>query len=134
MNPEALVLLLLPALGSIYFMIGGGIPLIAEQGAGTAFWTARDNLPAFQNKYSQRLQRANENFKETLFHAVSLLLLVQLLGVNNEISAAGGWIYFGARVVYIPIYFFGIPLIRSFVWAISAAGLVMVSWPIIGAL
>lgn len=131
MSAEILILLLLPILGSVHFMAGGGIPRILEQGWAATFWTARDNLPAFSHKYSQRMERANENFKETLPYAIALLLLVQVLGVGSEFTAAGAWIYFGARVAYIPIYLFGIPLVRSFIWVVSIAGLVMVAWPVV---
>ena len=103
MSTEILILLLLPVLGSIHFMAGGGIPRILEQGWAATFWTARDDLPAFSHKYSQRMERANENFKETLPYAIALLLLVQILGVGSEITAAGAWTYFLARVFYIPI-------------------------------
>lgn len=131
MSTETLILLLLPVLGSIHFMAGGGIPRILEQGWAATFWTARDDLPAFSHKYSQRMERANENFKETLPYAIALLLLVQLLGVSSEITATGAWTYFLARVFYIPIYFFGIPLVRSVIWLVAIGGLVMVAWPII---
>tara|TARA_R110002049_G_scaffold247690_1_gene422174 strand:- start:12511 stop:12858 length:348 start_codon:yes stop_codon:yes gene_type:complete len=112
-------------------MAGGGIPRILEQGWAATFWTARDDLPAFSHKFSQRMERANENFKETLPYTIALLLLVQVLGLGSEITAAGAWTYFLARVLYIPIYLFGIPLVRSFIWMVAMGGLVMVAWPII---
>ncbi len=110
---------------------GGGIPRIIEQGWSATFYGTRDNLPPFDSKYAQRMVRANENFKETLPYAVGLLLLVQVLGVANDTSALGAWTYFWSRVAYIPIYYTGIPLVRSGIWVVSIVGLVLIAMPII---
>lgn len=131
MSPETIVLLLLPILGTIYMLAGGGIPRIIEQGWGATFYGPRDDLPAFNSKYAQRMARANENFKETLPYAVGLLLLVQVLGVANDTSAIGAWIYFWSRLAYIPIYYTGVPLIRSGIWLVSIVGLVMIAMPVL---
>jgi len=131
MTPETTVLLLLPVLGGVYMMAGGGIPRIIEQGWGATFYGPRDDLPAFNSKYAQRMERANENFKETLPYAVGLLVLVQVLGVANETSAMGAWTYFWSRVAYIPIYYTGVPLVRSGIWVVSIVGLVLIALPIL---
>lgn len=131
MTSETTVLLLLPLLGFVYFMGGSGLPIIIEQGLKAAVYGPRDNLPPFESKFAQRMQRANENFKETLPYAVTLLLLVQVLGIANETSAIGAWVYLGARTAYIPIYCSGIPLVRSAVWGTSIVGLIMIATTII---
>jgi len=133
MTQETTVLLLLPVLGAVHFVIGGGLPRIVEQGLSVTFYGPRDNLRPFENKHARRMERANENFKETLPYAVALLLLVQFLSMANEISAAGAWIYFLSRVAYIPIYYTGIPLVRSVIWTVSIVGLVMVAIPVLNA-
>jgi uncharacterized MAPEG superfamily protein len=43
----------------------------------------------------------------------------------------GGWIWLGARVVYLPLYGFGVPRIRTLVFMVSMAGLGMVIWPLL---
>jgi len=131
MTPEITVLLLLPILGLIHMVAGGGMPRIIEQGWGATFYGPRDNLPPFTSKYAQRMARANENFKETLPYAVGLLLLVQFLGVANETSAMGAWVYFWSRVAYIPIYYVGVPLVRSGIWTVSIVGIFMIAMPVL---
>lgn len=131
MTSETTVLLLLPLLGLVYMMAGGGIPRIIEQGWAAAFYGPRDNLPPFTSRHAQRMARANENFKETLPYAVGLLILVQALGVENDTSAAGAWTYFWSRVAYIPIYYSGVPLVRSAIWVVSVVGLAMIALPIL---
>jgi len=41
-------------------------------------------------------------------------------------TALGAQLYFWARVVYLPVYVVGIPYLRTLVWVVSLAGLLMV--------
>ena len=41
-------------------------------------------------------------------------------------TALGAQLYFWARVAYVPLYAAGIPYLRSLVWAVSVAGILMV--------
>ena len=91
---------------------------------------SRDNVPAVDSIFYQRACRANENLKETLPWILALLVLVQVAGVANETTACGAWLYLGARVVYWPLYYFGVPYLRTVAWAASMAGIVMVAWPL----
>jgi uncharacterized MAPEG superfamily protein len=70
-----------------------------------------------------RMLRAFANFKETfVFFAVA----VTVLGKSNATSALGAQLYFWARVVYVPVYAAGIPVLRTLIWLVSLAGMVMV--------
>lgn len=71
----------------------------------------RDQLDPVLNRYAQRLERANNNFKETAPLALALPIMVQVTGQQGDLSAAGAWTYLGARLVYIPIYIFGVPVV-----------------------
>jgi uncharacterized MAPEG superfamily protein len=46
-------------------------------------------------------------------------------GREGDLSAWGAIVYFGARVLYVPLYAFGVPVLRSLVWGVSLAGLAM---------
>ncbi|MDG2522844.1 MAPEG family protein [Caulobacter segnis] len=72
-----------------------------------------------------RLQRAFANFRETFAFFVALLLAVVLSGKTGGLSAVGTMVYVAARAVYIPLYAFGVPVVRSIVWLISMVGLLM---------
>jgi uncharacterized MAPEG superfamily protein len=37
----------------------------------------------------------------------------------------GAHLYFWARVVYLPLYALGVPLVRSLVWNVAFAGIVL---------
>ena len=73
-----------------------------------------------------RLVRAAHNFMETFPFFVAALLLAQTAGIHNDKTLLGTELYFWARVIYLPVYFYGIPYLRTGVWAVSIAGIVMI--------
>ncbi len=92
---------------------------------------ARDEALPAPEPVTGRLMRAQANFQETFPIAIVALLGVVIAGKTSQWTALGGWIWLGARAVYLPLYWAGIPVIRTVVWTISMAGLVMVLWPLI---
>lgn len=79
----------------------------------------------------RRLIRAQNNFLETFPIAIVALLGVVIANRTSGTTALGGWIWLGARIVYLPLYAAGIPVIRTIVYAVSMAGLGMVIWPLL---
>ena len=79
-----------------------------------------------------RFERAYYNMLETFPVFAALVLIVQVSESWTSISALAVQIYFWARVVYIPLYIVGIPILRTFAWLVSAAGIVMLAWPLLG--
>jgi len=92
---------------------------------------ARDEALPPPNAMTGRLMRAQANFQETFPIAIVALLGVVIAGLTNWWTALGGWIWLGARIVYLPLYAAGVPYVRTLVWAISAVGLGMVIWPLL---
>jgi uncharacterized MAPEG superfamily protein len=92
---------------------------------------ARDAPLPPLNPLAGRLVRAQTNFQETFPIAIIALLAVVLAGHENATSAIGGWIWLAARIVYLPLYAYGIPKLRSIVFLVSLAGLGMVIWPVL---
>ena len=78
-----------------------------------------------------RMIRAQANFLETFPIAVIALLGVVIAGRTSPATAFGGWIWLGARIVYIPLYAAGVPVVRTIIWGISIFGLAMVIWPLL---
>lgn len=131
MSTETTVLLLVLGLAFLHL----GIPAVIRVMHVGLFPLAgsRDGVPYPDSVYYQRSDRANNNFKETLPWALALLILVQVLGVTNETSACGAWLYLSARAAYLPLYIFGVPWFRSLVWFVALAGIVMIGWPLFSA-
>jgi len=73
-----------------------------------------------------RLQRAFANFRETFpFFAVAVLV-AYLGGRLGTLTTYGAALYVGARAVYIFLYAFGVPVVRSLVWLASLVGLCLI--------
>lgn len=77
-----------------------------------------------KGKLVGRAARASKNFQETYPAFIGLLLGVAFAGDDaSGLGLIGGWIWFVARLIYLPLYLAGIPYFRSFVWLIGLAGL-----------
>ena len=92
---------------------------------------ARDQTLAEPNAITGRTMRAQANFQETFPIAIVALLGVVLAGKTSPATALGGWIWLGARIVYLPLYAAGVPVVRTAVFVISIIGLAMVIWPLL---
>jgi uncharacterized MAPEG superfamily protein len=92
---------------------------------------ARDETLAPHNPVAGRLARAQANFQETFPIAIVALLGVVIAGRTSQWTALGGWIWLGARIVYLPLYGFGVPKVRTLVWALGLFGLGMVFSPLL---
>ena len=92
---------------------------------------ARDEVLPEPSAITGRSTRAQANFEETFPIAIIALLGVVIANRTSELTELGGWIWLGARVVYLPLYLAGIRVIRTIVWTISMVGLFMVLWPLI---
>ncbi len=75
----------------------------------------------------ERASRAFSNLRESLFIFLPLALLGVHFTVAEGLMIQGAWLFFGARVVYIPAYLSGIPGVRSLVWMIACAGMVLMA-------
>lgn len=72
-----------------------------------------------------RAQRALDNFKETYPAFIALALALAVSGRTGGLGATGALLWFVARIVYHPLYLFGVPYVRSLVWIASMVGLLL---------
>ncbi|MGE5146420.1 MAG: MAPEG family protein [Candidatus Eiseniibacteriota bacterium] len=85
----------------------------------------RENLPECTG-WAGRAQRAHRNMLENLVLFAALVLVAQVAGKANAMTALGAQLFFWARLVYAPVYIIGIPWVRTAVWAVSVVGLVLI--------
>lgn len=78
-----------------------------------------------------RLTRAQANFFETFPVLIAAILLVEATGRTGSGTAAGALIWLVARIVYLPLYAAGVPVLRSLVFGASVFGIVLVLWPVL---
>jgi uncharacterized MAPEG superfamily protein len=92
---------------------------------------ARDEALPPESPMTGRTARAQANFAETFPIAVVALLGVVIADRTCATTAIGGWIWLGARIVYLPLYIAGIRVVRTIVWTVSMIGLALVLWPLL---
>ena len=85
----------------------------------------RDDNRQSGNVMAGRFKRALENLLETYTAFVALALALVVTGKSGDIAATGAWVWLAARVVYVPLYAFGVPAVRTLVWCVSIVGLLM---------
>ena len=91
-------------------------------------WNAgpRDEAVPPPGKLAGRLIRAQANLFETLPIFAAAVIMAHIAGKDGQLTMIGTHLYFFGRLIYLPLYAFGIPYVRSLVWLVALAGLVMV--------
>ena len=92
----------------------------------------RDQVGSSLSVTGARAERAWRNFMETFPLFAALVLLATAMGKHSPATEWGSELYFFGRVLYVPIYTFGIPVARTAAWAVAAAGIVLLLlgiWP-----
>jgi uncharacterized MAPEG superfamily protein len=66
--------------------------------------------------YAGRAQRAMNNHFEGLTLFAIAAIVVSYADKGTGLTVACGWIYLGARILYVPAYLFGLAPWRSLIW------------------
>jgi len=90
---------------------------------------ARDDAVPPPDPIVGRLARAQANFFETFPIMAAAVLIVTSVGLEDSRTAIGSVMWLGARILYLPLYAFGVPVVRTLVFAVSIVGIVLVLWP-----
>ncbi len=87
---------------------------------------ARDGETPAPGKLAGRLLRAQANLFETLPIFIAAILMAQMTARDGTgLTLLGSHLYLLGRVLYLPLYAFGVAYIRSLAWGVSLVGLVM---------
>jgi uncharacterized MAPEG superfamily protein len=84
----------------------------------------RDNMPepsALAGRATRTANNTLENF--VLFSA--LAFVAHLSGSADPRILTGAILFFWARVVFIPVYYIGLPYVRTVIWGVSIVGMAM---------
>ena len=88
--------------------------------------SARDGEAPPPRPITARLQRAQANLFETLPLFAAAVLIAHVAQRNSDATVLGAQLYLAARVLYVPLYAFGVPYLRTVVWSVSLVGLIMI--------
>ena len=86
----------------------------------------RDEAGPPMRPITGRVQRAQRNLFETLPLFIAAVLIAHVGGRDGALTYWGCWMYLAGRIVYLPLYAFGVPVVRTLVWMIATAGLALV--------
>ncbi len=70
-----------------------------------------------------RLKRARANLYESLPLFAAAVLVAHAAGREGTTTAGAAWTYLAARIVYVPLYAFGVPVVRTLVWGVGLAAI-----------
>ena len=83
------------------------------------------DVPMPSQGAAARMERAYHNFMETFPLFAAALLAVVVQNKSGGLSHAGAILYVIARLVYVPLYAFGVKYFRSLSWMVAIAGIVL---------
>ena len=87
---------------------------------------ARDEPGAPTSKLAGRLERAFRNFLETFPFFAAVVLVATFADRHNWATIWGVQLYFWGRVIYLPLYALGIPVLRTLVWVAATIGIILI--------
>jgi len=85
----------------------------------------RDDLPP-PSPMAGRADRAARNMLESLILFSALLLAAHAAGQAGARVLLGAQLFFWGRLAYAPLYWAGIPYLRTAAWGVAVAGMVLV--------
>lgn len=113
--------------------------LLVMQGAlvpitqGFAWGLGSRDQPRELSPLQGRMKRVVANHIEGLAVFAVLVLVAHLSGVSSSLTQTGALLFLGARIAFALAYIVGIPVVRSAIWAVSVAGLLMITFAVLGA-
>jgi uncharacterized MAPEG superfamily protein len=122
MTTELTVLALGAALLLVHIMVA--VHFKTRQYGKTWNMGARDEALPPLNPIAGRLERARDNFAETFPVAIVALLGISITGKAGAISEVASITWIVARTIYLPLYWSGVPKVRTLVWGVSLLALV----------
>jgi len=94
--------------------------------------TARDVASEkTDSKLLGRLSRAQSNLMETATHFFALALIIHLTGLSTDTTQLAAIAFVALRLIYLPLYAFGVPDIRGLVWTLSFIALGVMAYAVL---
>lgn len=118
MTPELTALALAALLQTVQIALAGAA---MNRDVGVGYNAGPRDAAVEMSPLTGRLRRAVANHFEALALFTIAVVAVTLSGRASGLTAACGWIYLGARALYVPAYAFGWTPWRSVIFGIGAS-------------
>lgn len=99
---------------------------LARTPGGMAWGVGNRDTTLSMPAWVERTRRAHANMVENLLPFACLVLVAHVAGKADATTALGAQVFFVARVAYTGIYIAGIPVLRTAVFFVAAAGEAMI--------
>lgn len=126
MTPELTALTLAALLQVVQFLL---YSVTAQKQVGSGYALSPRDAPRQLAGAAGRLQRALTNHFEGLILFGIAVAVITLSDQSTPFTAACGWTYLSARLLYVPAYAFGWSPGRSLIWSVGflATGLMLLA-------
>ena len=85
----------------------------------------------FDDEWAHRAYRAHMNAFEGLVLFAPLEIAVHVTALGNHITAAACAIYFWSRLLYAPLYYFKVPILRTAIWMVGLGATLVLAYQLI---
>jgi uncharacterized MAPEG superfamily protein len=85
----------------------------------------REKLPEITG-WAGRAVRAHRNMLESMALFIPLVVIAVVAGKTNAMTLLGAQLFLWSRLAYAAVYFIGVPWLRTGVWAVSVAGMILI--------
>jgi uncharacterized MAPEG superfamily protein len=119
---------LISAAGLYLFMIvvQAAIATLSGKATVSELVGPRDDMPAGGlSVFHGRAKRAQANFTEGMVMFIPLCLIAVYSNETSSLTALGAILFFYGRLAYTPLYYFGVPWLRTLAWAVSIIGILL---------
>lgn len=94
--------------------------------------TARDTpSDKTDSKLLGRLSRAQSNLMETAPYFIGLAVIITMINLSNPTTQLAAIAFVILRIIYLPLYAFGIPDIRGLIWTLSFVALGVMAYQVV---
>ena len=104
--------------------------VIASAGAMTQFpvnvLVGNRETPVDGRGWVGRAQRAQRNLLESLLPFAVVVLVANAVAISNDMTMLGASLFLYARIAYAVVYIAGIPWLRTIVWTVGLAGILLI--------
>ena len=85
----------------------------------------------FDDEWAHRAYRAHMNAFEGIALFAPVAIAVYVTGISNEITALASATFFWARLIYAPLYYFEVPVLKTSVWFISQGATLVLAYELL---
>ena len=85
----------------------------------------------FDDEWAHRAYRAHMNAFEGLALFSPLAIAVHVTGTGNEVTAVACATYFWARLIYGPLYYFDVPVLKTTSWFIGLLATLVLAYQLL---